>query len=189
MNWLFKLALTSAIFLPAAIPVEYPIDINHSNIGFSVPIMGGLSHVEGKFGAFTAQLIYDEAEVEKSSVKATIKVASITTGVSGRDEHLRSEDFFDVARFPTIEFESTKVERSVEGLLVTGDFTMHGVTKRIALPVKFVGERTVEKRKLVAFRAEIELDRQDYGISWRHPSPEVVGDKVKVTLQILTKLK
>src|SRR5437868_4851663 len=90
---------------------EYKIDNNHSTIGFSVPILGGLSQVSGKFADFNITLQSDEQDITKSTVKVTIKTASIDTGIAARDEHLRTPDFFDAARFPEITFESTQIKK------------------------------------------------------------------------------
>src|SRR6476620_7656634 len=94
---------------------EYKIDNNHSTVGFSVPILGGLSKVTGKFSDFDIDLKVDEKDITRSSVRAVLKTASISTGITARDEHLRTADFFDAAKFPEITFESTKIRKNGKG--------------------------------------------------------------------------
>ena len=89
----------------------YPIDNNHSTVGFSVPILGGLSQVKGKFTDFTITLNNDEKDITKSSVTVVIKATSVDTGIEGRDRHLRNADFFDVEKFPEITFKSERIEK------------------------------------------------------------------------------
>ena len=117
-----------------AAPATYQVDTAHSNVAFAVPILGGLSKVRGKFTDFTVQIVYDEADVSKSSVKAVIKAASIDTGIERRDAHLRNPDFFEVEKYPEITFESKSVEKRGQGFVARGTFTMHGVAKEIELP-------------------------------------------------------
>src|SRR5262245_61824658 len=100
------LAFTIAVSAQVTTTKQYPIDMNHSNVGFSVPIMGGLSKVRGKFTDFTVNLTNDEKDITKSSVSVVIKATSINTGIDGRDRHLRTADFFDVEQFPEITFQS-----------------------------------------------------------------------------------
>jgi polyisoprenoid-binding protein YceI len=170
---------------------QYKIDTNHSNVGFAVSIMGGLSEVHGKFSDFNVELFTDEKDITKSKVKAVIKTTSIDTGINGRDEHLRTEDFFDTEKFPEIIFESSKIEKNGSGFIATGNFTMHGVTKEIKLPFRIVGEKKDEKerKKNIGYVAELEINRKDYGINWEHSSvPNFIGDNVKVKIQLLTRV-
>ncbi len=174
----------------AAATVFEKMDTNHSTIGFTVPILGGLSEVEGKFTDFAVRVVYDEADVTRSSVEATIQAASITTGVAPRDNDLRGPNFFDVARFPTITFKSTRVERRGEEWVAVGDLTMHGVTKTIELPFKLTGPIVDEasKKLQLAARAAVTLDRDQYGIAWRHQNPFFVGTDIAVDIRLLTRL-
>ena len=89
----------------------YPIDNNHSTVGFSVPILGGLSQVKGKFTDFAITINNDEKDITKSSVSVVIKATSVDTGIEGRDRHLRTADFFDVEKFPEITFKSERIEK------------------------------------------------------------------------------
>jgi polyisoprenoid-binding protein YceI len=174
----------------AAATVFERMDTNHSTIGFTVPILGGLSEVEGKFTDFAVRIVNDEADPARSSVEATIQAASISTGVAPRDNDLRGPNFFDVARFPTITFKSTRVEHRGEQWVAVGDLTMHGVTKTIELPFKLTGPIVhAETKKLqLAARASIHLDRDQFGIAWRHQDPFFVGTDIAVDIRLLTRL-
>ena len=113
---------------------KYETDTAHSNIGFAVPIAGGLSHVRGKFNDFTVAIVYDDKDVSKSSVHAVIKATSIDTGIERRDNHLRTADFFEVEKYPEITFKSSSVVKKGKGYVARGTFTMRGVSKEIDLP-------------------------------------------------------
>src|SRR6266446_10140364 len=102
---------------------QYPIDPNHSTVGFSVSIMDGLSKVNGKFTDFTVTLTNDETDITKSSVSVVIKAASINTGIPARDTHLRSADFFDAEKYPEITFQSKSIEKKGKQLFALGTFT------------------------------------------------------------------
>src|SRR5512145_1993606 len=113
----------------------WTFDPAHSHASFSVRHMI-ISNVRGELGKFSGTLTLDEKDITKSTVEATIDVTTIDTREPKRDEHLRSPDFFDAAKFPTLTFKSTKVEKAGKGALkVTGDLTMRGVTKPVVLNV------------------------------------------------------
>ncbi|HEY1403437.1 MAG TPA: YceI family protein, partial [Pyrinomonadaceae bacterium] len=117
-------------FIPVYSAVtKYVADAAHSNVGFSMPILGGLSTVRGKFTDFTVEIVYDDQDVTKSTVNAVIKATSIDTGIEGRDKHLRAPDFFDVEKFPEITFRSSRIERKGKDFIAHGTFTMHGIAK------------------------------------------------------------
>jgi polyisoprenoid-binding protein YceI len=190
----FALALAVSFF--AAVPasnssaIPYAIDKNHSTVGFSVPILGGLSKVRGKFMDFDVQLTYDDADITKSSVNATIKAASIDTGIENRDKHLRTADFFDVEKYPEITFQSKRVEKKGNQLTAYGTFTMHGVSKEVALPFTITGKYKDPKDGDVSigFSSKLTVNRQDYGINWRHKdTPTFVGDEVEIELNLITR--
>lgn len=190
----FALALAVSFF--AAVPasnssaVPYTVDKAHSTVGFSVPILGGLSKVRGKFMDFDVQLNYDEADITKSSVSATIKAASIDTGIENRDKHLRNPDFFDVEKYPDITFQSKRVEKKGSQLTAYGTFTMHGVSKEIALPFTITGKHKGAKEGDVSigFSSRLTINRQDYGMTYRNKSnPTFVGDEVEIELDLITR--
>jgi len=151
-----------------AIPTgDYKIDPSHSVIGFAIRHFE-LSLVRGRFKDFTGSIHYDASDISKSSVDFTAKVESIDTGVAGRDNHLRTADFFEVAKYPEMTFKSTKVERKGKnGYVLIGDLTVKGVTKQVSLPFTIVGA-IKDNRGNTRFgvAAETKLDRRDYGITW-----------------------
>ena len=169
---------------------QYPIDVNHSTVGFSVPIMGGLSKVTGKFTDFTVTLTNDEKDITKSSVNVVIKSASINTGIAARDNHLRTADFFDAEKFPEITFQSSRIEKKGKQLIAVGTFTMHGVSKEITLPFTIVGpsKNAAGDKMNLGYAAHITLNRRDFGINWEHKTvPNWVGDNVEVELELITR--
>ena len=168
----------------------FPIDNGHSTVGFSVPILGGLSKVRGKFNDFAITLNHDEKDISKSSVTVVIKPASIDTGIERRDTHLRSADFFDVEKFPEIKFISSRVEKKGKSFIAYGTLTMHGISKEIALPFSITGttkDATGNKRN-IGYSAHMTLNRRDYGINWSNPqSPGFVGDNIDVEIDLITR--
>ncbi len=184
------LLLGSLTFVPTGLAAEYKVDMAHSNVGFSIPILGGLSRVRGKFGEFAVTINYDEADVTKSSVTAVIKADSIDTGIAARDEHLRKADFFEVEKFPQITFKSSRVEKKGDQLLVHGTFTMHGISKEIVLPITMTGKLVNPETKAVTygFSSNIKLDRRDYGISYQRKGAEnFLGNEVEIELVLLAR--
>ena len=169
---------------------KYEIDTAHSNVGFSIPIMGGLSHVRGKFTDFAVTIVYDDKDVTKSSVTAVIKAASIDTGIERRDAHLRNADFFDVEKFPEITFQSSRIEKKGKNFIAHGTFNMHGVAKEIALPFTVNGVRKDEKtgKTTLGATASVTLNRRDFGINFARPdNPTFLGDTVEVELNLITR--
>jgi polyisoprenoid-binding protein YceI len=187
----FALAVCFLAAAPAAgTATQYGVDKNHSNVGFAIPILGGLSKVRGKFTDFDVQINYDEADITKSSVNATIKAASIDTGVENRDKHLRNPDFFDVEKYPDITFQSKRVEKKGNKLTAFGTFTMHGVSKEIAIPFTVTGKfkDPASGNESMGFAANLTLNRQDYGISFKNKNnPTFLGDEVEIELSLITR--
>ena len=194
MNRKYLPAALLALLL-AFIPVysavtKYVADTAHSNVGFSMPILGGLSQVRGKFSEFTVEIVHDDQDVTKSTINAVIKAASIDTGIEGRDKHLRNADFFDVEKFPEITFRSSRIERKGKDFIAHGTFTMHGVAKEIALPFTINGVRKDEKtgKTTLGATARTTVNRKDYGVSYANPqNPTFLGDMVEIELNIITR--
>ena len=189
---LIAAALVVALAALPALPAvtKYSADAAHSNVGFSIPILGGLSHVRGKFSEFTVDITYDDADVTKSSVSAVIKAASIDTGIERRDAHLRNADFFDVEKFPEITFQSSRVEKKgAKDFVAHGTFTMHGVSKEIALPFTINGVRKAPDGKTaIGVTARTTINRKDYGVSFARPdNPDFLGDMVEIELNVITR--
>ncbi|MEP7212641.1 MAG: YceI family protein [Acidobacteriota bacterium] len=166
----------------------YNFDKPHSFIGFKVRHLG-LIEVPGFFRDFTGAVNFDPADVTKSTVEFTAKAASVDTGVAPRDKHLRTADFFDVEKYPDITFKSTKVEKKGKGWVITGDFTMRGVTKPISFPFQIAGWLPADERSggKMGITAETTINRRDYGVNYGDNLPSgvaAVSDNVTITLQI-----
>jgi polyisoprenoid-binding protein YceI len=185
---LFALALFAALPLLAQMPTTetFTVDKNHSTAMFKVRHM--MANVIGQFRDFSADVNIDRANPAKSSVEFTIQATSIDTGNPNRDNHLRTADFFDVATFPTITFKSTAVAaKSKNDFEVTGDLTMHGVTKRVTLPVTFLGFAKTAKGEKAGFEIETTVNRKEYEVLWNKSLDEgglLLGDDVKVTINL-----
>jgi len=182
---LLTLGVTLALAAPA-LADTYAIDKNHSEAAFQVRHI--LTKVRGTFRDFAGTITFDKAKPENSSVEFRIKAASIDTGVQKRDDHLRSPDFFDAAAHQEIIFKSTKVVPKGNNTFdVTGDFTMHGVTKPITLPVKFLGEQKFMKGAKAGFETAVTLNRKDYGLVWNRALESggvMVGEEVEISINI-----
>jgi polyisoprenoid-binding protein YceI len=178
---------------PAAAPAEvWVVDKPHSSASFKIRHL--MSNVTGYFRDFDAVVQIDRAQPARSSVEFTIKAASIDTRDADRDEHLRSPDFFEATKYPNITFKSTSVvPKSKELFEVTGDLIMHGVTKRITLPVTYLGTQADPRgNEKAGFELETTLDRKDYNITWNRVLDEggvLLGDDVKVTIELEMKKK
>ena len=184
------LALLLAVLPVNSAVTKYAADAAHSNVGFSIPILGGLSSVRGKFTDFTVEIVYDEKDVTKSTVNAVIKAASIDTGIEGRDKHLRNADFFDVEKFPEITFKSSRIEKKGKDFIAHGTFTMRGVAKEIMLPFTINGVRKDEKsgKTTLGATARTTVNRKDFGVSFSRPdNPNFLGDTVEIELNVITR--
>lgn len=183
--------LVSVISVAQTAPTgTHPIDNAHSNVGFSVPILGGLSQVRGKFTDFSITLNHDEKDVTKSSVSVVIKATSVDTGIERRDAHLRNADFFDVEKFPEITFKSERIEKKGKQFIAHGPLTMHGVTKEIALPFTINGtfKNPSNNKSSIGYSAKMVLNRRDFGINYnRQDNPTFVGDNITVEIELVTR--
>ncbi len=168
---------------------EWQIDPAHSNVGFKVRHMM-ISNVEGTFSDISGTFDIPEKDVTKLKAEATIGVNSISTNQEKRDAHLKSPDFFDVTKFPTITFKSTKVAKKAKGKLeIDGKLTMHGVTKDVKLDVD---ELTPPIKDMSGglkrgMEASTKISRKDFGLTWNkalETGGVAVGDEVKVTLNL-----
>jgi polyisoprenoid-binding protein YceI len=183
--------LTLALLLLAAAPLfaqTYVVDKSHSAVQFKIRHM--MSQVGGRFADFSGTIAIDRAALQKSSVEFTVQTASITTNTPDRDKHLRSADFFDVEQFPTITFKSTGVAqgKSQDTFNVSGDLTIHGVTKRVLLPVNFLGTALdPQKKERAGFEINTKLNRIDYGITWNrnmNPGGVLLADDVDIAISL-----
>jgi polyisoprenoid-binding protein YceI len=186
MTRITALALAIAPALAFGQAATWNIDGSHTRAGFSVKHLV-ISDVKGEFARTEGKAQIDDADLSKSSVEVTIDAASVDTRDAKRDGHLKSVDFFDVAKFPTITFKSTKVEAGKDGALtVTGDLTMHGVTKPVTLEgsiTKAITDPWGNSRRGASFTGK--LDRKAWGISWGKMTDvgAVAGDEVKLDIQ------
>ena len=186
---IFLKALSLSLLLPAlalAEPVTYKVDTDHSGVGFSIRHF--VSNVPGRFRDFDGVIKYDKQNPAASTVELTVKAASIDTGNNDRDEHLRGPDFFDVQKFPTLTFTSTKVAaKDADTLDVTGNLTMHGVTKQVTIPVDVLGSVKTPNGEKAGFESSFTVNRKDYGIVWNRvldAGGSVLGEDVKITIAI-----
>lgn len=175
------LSLALAAGAAVAAPLTYKIDANHTDVvaswshfGFSNPI--------AHFGQVDGQIVYDPAKVADSKVEVTIPLAGLNSHVPDFDAHLRSDDFFDAEKFPTITFKSTSVKAAGKGkLAVTGDLTIKGITKPVTLNVTInkVGVQPLAKREAAGFSATATVKRTDFDLGKYAPN---VSDDVKLSI-------
>jgi polyisoprenoid-binding protein YceI len=190
MKQLVHAALTLAFgtlaLASAARANDYTFDAAHSSAAFKIKHLM-ISTVPGKFSGFDGKVTIDDQNIGKSSVKATIDAKTVNTDNPKRDDHLRSADFFDVKRYPTIAFESKSIKKQGKDLLVDGALTIHGVTKPVALLVTtltpemkdpFGGTRR-------GMSATTRLNRRDFGLTWNkalEAGGVLVGDDVDIEI-------
>lgn len=161
---------------------DYAIDPEHTNVMFELSHMGFSTFV-GRFNKTSGDLSFDTKKPQKSKIAVTIDVGSIDTKVPKLDEHLKDADFFDAAKYPDIKFKSTKVEKLTDTTgRVTGDLTMHGVTKPVTLDVTYVGggQHPMFKKSAIGFSARGTIKRSDFGITKFVP---MVGDDVTLVIE------
>ncbi len=178
---LLMLTLALTLSTAAFAADEYKIDPVHSSANFSVRHML-VSTVKGRFTDVTGTILYDEKDVTKSSVTATIKVASVTTDVAQRDNHLKSPDFFDAAKYPEMRFVSTRVEKRGDQLVAIGNLTIKDVTKQVELPFTIVAAE-MGGTKRIGVDTSIKLIRYDYNVSY-DPTGAAVSKEVTIDLNL-----
>lgn len=168
---------------------SWEIDGAHSSAQFSIKHLM-VSNVRGEFSKVTGTLNLDDKDITKSTVEATIDVSSINTRDEKRDGHLKSPDFFDVAKFPTITFKSKKVAKAGEGKLkVTGDLTIHGVTKEVVLNVDGPAKEAKDPWGNIKSGAvaTTKINRKDFGLGWNkvlETGGVAVGEEVSITIDV-----
>lgn len=179
------LALSPALALAA--PTSWDLDPSHSQVGFAVKHLV-ISTVRGEFTKYQGQVTLDDADPARSAVQATIDVGSVSTRNADRDAHLRSPDFFDAAKYPTMTFRSTKVARTgPEALEVTGDLTLHGVTRPVVLQVTTAPEvKGMYGETRRGFSATGTISRKAFGLAWNKvvEAGPAVGDEVTLALDL-----
>jgi polyisoprenoid-binding protein YceI len=183
-------ALAAILSVPvAAATSTWQIDPAHTAAQFAVKHMM-ISTVRGEFKGVTGAVVWDDEDITKSSVNVTIDAATVNTGEPKREADLRSDHFFEVAKYPTITFKSTRVEPAGPGKLnVTGDLTIHGVTKQVVLDVAGPSPAVKDPmgNRRVAISATTKINRQDFGVKWNATMDGggvVVGDDVNITIDL-----
>jgi polyisoprenoid-binding protein YceI len=188
-----KLFAVAALATLAALPLRaetYSIDPGHSEVSFTIRHM--VTNVRGRFNDFAGMVNMDPKNLPKSSVELHIKATSIDTAVPDRDKHLRSADFFDVEKYPEITFKSESIAPAGKDKYnVTGTLTMHGVSKKVTLPVSFLGQaKDPWGGTRAGFETATTLNRKDYGIVWNKAIDNggvLLGDDVKVEINLEAK--
>lgn len=170
-----------------AFAVTWEIDASHSVVGFSVRHLM-ISNVKGIFKDVEGAIEFDGKDASKASVSATIQMTSVDTGVESRDKHLMNADFFDVEKFPTMTFKSTKVEPAGDNKAkITGDLTLHGVTKSVTLDAELNGVMASKKGDKAGFTATTSVLRGDFGLKYNkvlEAGGVAISDEVKITIEI-----
>lgn len=179
------LAMLLAGLATQANAANWEIDASHTNIGFSVSHL--FTSVQGRFDEFEATVAFDPDDPRKAVVRGTVQSASINTNHAKRDKHLRSADFFDVEKYPTLHFESTEMkEWSGNKGKLAGKLTIHGVTKAIVFDVVYQGQGSDPWGNVRAgFRATLTIDRRDYGLNWNElleAGGVLVGDEIEIRI-------
>jgi polyisoprenoid-binding protein YceI len=167
---------------------KWVIDSAHSSVDFSIRHMM-IANVKGTFQNFSASVTADVADLTSADIDFSVEIASIDTRNKDRDGHLLSADFFDVEKNPTMTFRSTNITKKDEGEYnVTGNLTLHGITKQETFLVTFEGQgKDPWGNEKVGFSAQGTVNRADYGLTWNsalETGGVLVGDKVKINLQI-----
>ena len=162
----------------------WAIDSGHSEVDFTVRHLS-VSNVHGRFGGITGNVVLDEADAAKSTVSVSIDMTTEDSGLSPRDNDVKSASFFDVAKFPTATFTSTKVTKSGMKLKVAGNFTLHGVTRPVELDVEGPSAPMpgMDHKPHSGFSATTTISRKDFGVGPNYPDG-VVSDAIKLTIDL-----
>ncbi|HEY1252963.1 MAG TPA: YceI family protein [Thermoanaerobaculia bacterium] len=185
-----RLLAAAWLLLPAALPAaEYAIDLDHSNVQFSVPVLG-VSKITGKFMRYDVKIAAGKTrDLSQATATAVIEIASVDTGSDSWDAKLRTPAFFDAQNYPEIRFQSRRVRKAGGKWEAIGPLTLHGVTKDITLPFtiqgKFDGARPDD---VLGIHATFTFDRREFGMAWeKNPEAKVVGNKVTVDISLAAK--
>jgi polyisoprenoid-binding protein YceI len=187
--WTLAAVLMMSAGTMAAQAHDWVIDKSHSEADFSVKHMG-ISTVHGSFRGVSGVVKFEAGNPAVWGVEATVDVNTVDTGVAQRDQALRGPEFFDVAKYPTMTFKSTGVKTSGSGYSITGNLTLHGVTKPVTLSLDPVGNEQVgmdAKSVHRGFEATTTINRQDFGLTWNgtlKSGEAVVGNDIKIELDI-----
>jgi polyisoprenoid-binding protein YceI len=166
-------------------PMDWTVDPDHSKVGFSIRHF--LTPVSGRFNVFSGTIRFAPDRPDEARVEFTVQANSIDTNNAERDRHLRSADFFDVARYPTLHFRSRHFAGSGNAFRVTGDLSIHGVTREVTVPLEFLGLLDTTDGPRAGFAATFEINRKDYGITWNENLDQggaVLGETVTIRITV-----
>ena len=165
---------------------KYEIDVAHTTIGFAVRHMG-LAKVRGRFDSFSGEILFDPDDLTNASVSFTIDAASVSTNHERRDADVRGDRLLDVEQFPEITFQSSSLSQGTEGPEITGDLTLHGVTREVTFPFELIPPTDVGRGIRLAAEGSLSIDRKDYGIQFNRVVDNgalIVGNKVTIDLSV-----
>jgi polyisoprenoid-binding protein YceI len=192
MKTLRNLLLSLMVFMSFSNAEEMVIDTAHSEVSFSIKHMM-ISNVKGEFNDFDAKIDYDVKRKKFNSLSAIINAASVDTGITKRDKHLKSSDFFEVEKFPEIKFVMIKYKANGSMGVIFGDLTIKDITKRVTLNVLVNGViKDFSGKTRVGFTLKANINRKDYGLQWNKAlelGGFAVGDKVKIVIELETVVK
>jgi polyisoprenoid-binding protein YceI len=187
-NTILATTALAILSLPAvAEPDEWTVDSAHTSAHFSVKHMM-ISNVQGDFAKVSGTVHYDGKNLDKASINASIDANSVDTHDENRDNHLKTADFFDVSKYPTITFKSTKIEPGSEGFKIYGDLTIHGITKPVVLKAEPLSQVVkIHGGSHVGTSATTKINRKDFNLSFNKTLDNggaMVGDDVNITLDV-----
>jgi polyisoprenoid-binding protein YceI len=181
------LGATTLLTASAPLSVErFVLDTNHTYIGFNVRHMM-VTNVKGKFKNFSGEILLDEKDLTKSSANISIETASVDTDNERRDNHLRSDDFFNSAQFPAMTFKSTRVEKRGNQLTLVGNLTIRDVTKEVSIPFELTGPiAAANGGKRLGAEGALTINRFDYGLKYNRMAEAVavVAPEVKIEINV-----
>lgn len=190
------LALVAVVAVPAAAVAQgsqnegavqrFELDVAHTSVAFMARHMM-VTNVRGGFNSFRGHIDLDTEDVTRSKVYVEIDVASIDTRNQRRDDHLRSDDFFSAAQYPTITFLGERVEREGDTLILHGHLTIRDVTRPVAIPFELTGPITAGGRDRIGAEGELRIDRFEYGVQWNDAMETgglVVGPEIRILLNV-----
>ena len=180
-------AATATASTPAPEALRFDIDPSHTRVTFTVRHLM-VTDVDGRLTGVTGAILLDTTDVHRSSVDVEIDASTIDTGEPRRDAHLRSADFLDVERHPTIRFSSRAIDVEGDGLVLIGDLTLRGVTREVRIPFELRGPVDLgDGRSVIGAEGRLTIDRHDYGVSWSRFTDNgglVVGNDVEIRLRV-----
>jgi polyisoprenoid-binding protein YceI len=188
-GFLLAASVTCLLASSAIAAEKFSVDADHSKVGFSVTLIG-VTEVEGRFSAFSGTIMYDEADLTKSSVTAIIKSSGIETGSSFRDKDLKAAPFFDTDKFPTIRFQSTAIRKQGNDYVMAGLLTIRDVSKEIQAPLVWRQHKMNDpwKNSRIAFDSHLKLNRRDFGVTGPKFWNEGIADTIDIDLRITAEI-